>query len=359
MKLGLHAYSFVLASGLRETYKPKRETMTAEQMLDKAVQMKFTALQLGRNSLTKWDMVTLVNLGHAAKEQGVVLHLSTNTLLGKLPAKASELGEAPPRKMNDGMGEHLADMIRYAYTLGAEQVTVGLSHLQGNVQQRQRTLEQLLQELDVAIKTAERYSIMLALENGRHTAAADLAAVVQAAQSDWVGVCFDTGNPLTVPEDPIDAAKQLAPYCKSVHLKDFAVFRTSNGAMLINSPLGEGVIDAAEVVSALKLKNPETPVFLQTTAERVPVPVLSDEFLQRYPRITARALAALLRLGESEYNANELRFPYERVNPVEKEVLKWEEERIKRSRTKYFGPQSLTLPLGEEEEAEEDGDKDT
>ena len=92
-------------------------------------------------------------------------------------------------------------MIRAAFTLGAPQVTVGLSRLTGNVQQRQQTLEDLLRELDVAIKTAERYKVVLAIENGRHTAAADLAAFIQAAQSEWVGVCFDIGNPLTVPEN--------------------------------------------------------------------------------------------------------------------------------------------------------------
>jgi len=331
--------------------------MTASQLLEKAGLWKFNALQLAYNSRAEWDMVTLVNLGHAAKELGISLHLSTHSLTGALPEKAiPKDGEsqeeanarviAKHKMANAGKGEHLADMIRYAYTLGASQVTVGLSNLQGNVSQRQGTLEKLLQELDVAIETAKRYNIMLAIENGRHTAAADLAAVIQAADSPFVGVCFDMGNPLTVPENPIDAARLLAPHCKSVHLKDYHVYRTVEGAMLVNCPLGEGAVEITEVVSALKLNTSDMPVFLQTSADRVAVPVLNDEFLQLYPRITARALAGLLRRGEHEYKDDEMRFPHEQKNVVERDVLKWEEDRLKRSLEKYFGPQSLTLPLG-------------
>ena len=326
MKLGLHAYSLVLAGGLREYQPVGRGVLTAAQLLDKTAQWKFSALQFARQSLAEWDMVTLANLGHQAKELGLTLHLSTNSLVG----------------------EHLADMIRHAYTLGAVQVTVGLARLQGNVAQRKSALEALLRELDVAIKIAQKYKIMLAIENGHHTAAADLAALIQAAESDWIGVCFDMGNPLTVPENPVEAAELLAPYCKSAHLKDVQVYRTVDGAMLLNCPLGAGVVEIPEVLRVLNSHHMDLPVFLQTSAERVPVPVLNDDFLQRYPRITARALAGLLRRGTASYQHEEMRFPQERDHPVERDVLKWEEERLKISLVqakKLLGTQSLTLSL--------------
>jgi sugar phosphate isomerase/epimerase len=323
MKLGLHAYSLLLAGGLREYQPLGRGVLPADQLLEKAAQWKFSALQLARQNITAWDMVSLVHLRDQAEKLGLTLHLSTNSLVG----------------------EHLSDMIRHAHTLGAEQVSVGLARLQGNVQQRKQTLEALLSQLDVAIKTAEKYKIMLAIENGRHTAAADLVALIQAAQSAWIGICFDMGNPLTVPEDPREAAELLAPYCKSVHLKDFQVYRTADGAMLVNCPLGEGVINIPEVLGVLNQHQLDLPVFLQTVAERWSVPVLDDAFLQRYPRITARALARLLRLCAADYNADAMCFPHERERTSEPAILKWEEDRLKRSREKYFGAQSLTLPL--------------
>jgi len=326
MKLGIHAYSLLLAAGLREYQPVGRGTLTASQLLDKAAQMKFAAVQLARHNITDWDMVALVNLRRQAEELDLTLHLSTNSM----------------------QGDHLADMIRAAYTLGATQVTVGLSHLRGNVQQRQHTLESLLGDLDVAIKTAERYKVTLAIENGRHTAAVDLAALIQAAQSEWIGACFDMGNALTVPENPVESAEVLAPFCKSAHLKDFQVYRSVDGAVLVNCPLGSGNVEIVDVLRVLKTQQPSMTVFLQTAAERLHVPVLNDEFLHQYPRISARALAGLLRRGAFNYNVEELAFPHEHKKP-EREVLKWEEERLKQSlkqAQKMLGNESLTLSLG-------------
>ncbi len=118
MKLGLHAYSLVLAGGLRDYQPVGRGLMSAAQLLKKAAHYKFAAVQFAQQSIPgfpEWDIVSLVNLRHQAEALGVSLHLSTNVL----------------------RGEHLATMIRHASTLDAPQVTVGLSHLTGNVQQRQ------------------------------------------------------------------------------------------------------------------------------------------------------------------------------------------------------------------------------
>lgn len=328
MKLGLHAYSLVLAGGLREYQPVGRGIMSAPQLLEKAAQYKFAAVQLAEQSIPgfpEWDMVTLVNLRHQADALGLSLHLSTNVL----------------------RGEHLATMIRHAYTLGAGQVTVGLSRLKGNVSQRQKTLENLLRELEVAIKTAERYKVMLAIENGRHIASADLAAFIQAAQSDWVGVCFDMGNPLTVPENPVESAETLAPFCQSVHLKDWQTFRSAEGAMLVNCPIRKDIPEHAEILHKLKQHRPHAVVFLQTVAERIPVPLLDEQFLLQYPRITARSLAGLLRRGTLVYAEEELRFPHE-GKASERDILKWEEDRLKLSlkqAQKLMGTESLSLPM--------------
>jgi sugar phosphate isomerase/epimerase len=332
MKLGLHAHSYLLAGGLSDYQPVGRGVLTAAQVLEKAAVLKCSAVQLARQSIAggntaAWDMVMLVTLRRQAEEAGLSVHLATDLL----------------------QGEHLADMIRAAHTLGAAQVTVGLTRLTGNVPQRKSTLEHLLTELDVALKTAERYEIMLAIENGRHTAAADLAALIQAAQSEWIGVCYDMGNALTVPENPVEAARLLAADCVSVHVKDFQVYRTAEGAVLVNCPVGDGVVEVTDILRHLHAQRPEIPVFLQTVAERVPVPVLNDDFLQQYPRITARSLAGLLRRGKLDYAPEELTFPHER-KASEREVLKWEDDRVKRSlkqAEKLLGTQTLTLSLEE------------
>ncbi|HOF89438.1 MAG TPA: sugar phosphate isomerase/epimerase, partial [Armatimonadota bacterium] len=244
MTLGLHAYSLVLAAGLREYRPVGRGVMTAADMLDTAKKLGLSAVQLARAQVATDDLVALANLGKKARDLGLALTLSTNQLAG----------------------EHLVTMIHTAHTLGAAQVVVGLCCLQGNVKERQRRLEALLADLDVAIKRAERYKIPLVFENGRHTASADLAAFIQAAQSDYVGACYDMGNALTVPEDPVDAAEILGPYCHGAHVKDLAVYRTNTGVMLVNCPVNDGALEIVAVLKALKARKPELTVFLQTAA---------------------------------------------------------------------------------------------
>lgn len=326
MKLGLHARALQLASGLGD-YKPVgKGALTASQVLEKAAKLGLEAVQLSLANLPDLEMMTLGNLRGKAEELGLLLHLAADSL----------------------EGEHVVDTIHAAHLLGATQVTIRLSDLKGNVQERQQRLESLLDELDVAIKRAERYAVMLAIENGRHTAAADLAALVQAAQSSSVGICYDMGNSLTVPEDPVAAAETLAPYVKSIHLKDLQVYRTEMGVALINCPLGEGTLPIVDTLRVLKVRQPQAPIFLQTAASRVDVPLLDDTFLQSYPRITARALAGVLRRGKLHYDPETVQFPHEGKAP-EREVLKWEEDRLKKSVKqvhKLIGTASLTLSLG-------------
>ncbi len=328
MKLGLHANALLLAAGLQDYQPVGRGALDAAQVLEKAAHYKFAAVQFCLQNIPgfpKWDMVTLVNLRHQADELGLTLHLAADIL----------------------EGEHLTDVIRRAHTLGAKQVVAGLAELKGNVQERQRTLESILLSLDGAIKTAERYGIMLAIENGRHVAAADLAALIQAAQSEMIGVCFDMGNCLSVPENPVEAAETLAHYCQCAHMKDWHIFRTVDGVMLQNCPVGAGVVEITDVLRVLKVKKPMIPVFLETSATRLAIPLLQDEFLKQYPRITARALAGILRRGALVYNEEDMRFPHER-KAGEREVLKWEEDRLKTSlkqAQKLMGTESLTLSL--------------
>lgn len=304
---GLHAYSLQLAAGLRHLRPPDKSLFTVHKMLAWAQSLKLSAVQLAKSQLPMMEnssdrMVELLKIRENAGD--LTLHLSTNKL----------------------EGPHLEEMIRTAHTLGAKQVTVPLSRLSGTVQERKKRLETLLKYLDIAIHRADRYQVMLTIENGRHTSAADLAALIDAAQSDWFKACFDIGNALSVPESPAEAATILLPHCKSVHVKDLQVFRYKEGVLLKNCPLGQGIVGLDEVLDVFAAQ-PELIFFIQTAAEIVQVPLLDDKFLVEYPRITARALAALLSKGKNDYTPAELKYPHEN-NFSWGDLIKWEKKQV-------------------------------
>ncbi len=326
MKFSLHAHSLSLHMGLRN-YKPIGQgIMQLNELFEKAKSMGVSNLQLVQKNLPEnLDMMALARIGNEAKRFGITLFLSTDTL----------------------EGTHLANMIHAASTCGAKSVTVGISHLKGNVKERQARLQNLINDLEPALKAAEKWKIHLLIENGRHSAAVDLLAFIQALSCSYVGVCFDTGNPLSVPENPLESVKTLLPYIRAMHIKDFEVFRSREGIKLVNSPLGTGSVPLVEILKVTKEINEKVPMFIQTDAVRLDVPLLKDSFLDDYPRITAKAVVAALRNGKITAEEDKIKFPFETKNS-DKVILDFEEDRLQKSLKemhKLIGLESLTLSL--------------
>ena len=71
----------------------------------------------------------------------------------------------------------------------------------------------------------------------------ELARLVEAAGTDFVGVNFDSGNALWTLEDPVDALETLGKYTLTTSLRDSAVWPSDNGARVAWTAMGEGTID--------------------------------------------------------------------------------------------------------------------
>jgi len=328
MRLGLDSKSYMLRAGLSDYQPVGKGVLTPVEMVEEAKKLDLDAIMLksefiSQNVPSKWDMLKTVAIRTACEQAELAIAISTNSL----------------------DGEYLSDLIRAAHMMGAKQVTTSISHLKGNVSTRKERLEQTLNELNVAIKTAEKYKITLAIENGVSAAAADILPFVQAAESANFSVSYNMANSLTVPEVPADAAELLGKYLTSAVVSDSMVYRTPSGIMLINSAIGKGAVDVLHVLKTLNKFNDNMYVFLNTAAERTKVELLSDQYLVDYPRISARALADILRRGPSEYVETEHLFPFEE-RKSEQAILKWEEDRLKESlieTKKLLGYQTLPL----------------
>ena len=98
---------------------------------------------------------------------------------------------------------------------------------------------------------------MLALENHIDFTSQELLRIIETVGSEHLRVNFDTGNALRLLEDPVEAARRLAPYTISTHTKDISPRRTGGSpsdtvAWWPSCPAGEGVIDMPGVVRTLK-----------------------------------------------------------------------------------------------------------
>ncbi|MBZ5595345.1 MAG: sugar phosphate isomerase/epimerase [Acidobacteriia bacterium] len=225
--------------------------------------------------------------------------------LKKLRARAEQLGmyievmaELPKR---DDAGA-FEDTIRAAKATGA--LCVRCAALGGRRYENfsewpawQAFVTQSKAAIDRALAIATREQLPLAIENHKDWTAGELAAIMKDKSSEYLGVCLDTGNNISLLDNPMDAIETLLPYALSTHFKDMAVEPYTDGFLLSEVPLGEGIIDLKRAVSAVRRARPKTRFTLEMiTRNPLQVPCLTDKYWVTFPERNGRYLADALRL---------------------------------------------------------------
>jgi hypothetical protein len=72
-----------------------------------------------------------------------------------------------------------------------------------------------------------------------------------------MGVTFDVANVVQRGEDPVAAARRVAPYVRQTHLKDAVLFFVDDGLRRQERPCGQGLVDYATILPLLREHRPE------------------------------------------------------------------------------------------------------
>jgi len=151
--------------------------------------------------------------------------------------------------------------------------------------------------IDRALAVATRVQLPLGIENHKDWTAEELASLMKQKSSEYLGVCLDTGNNISLLDDPANAIETLAPYAFSTHFKDMAVEPYADGFLLSEVPLGEGIIDLKRAISAVQRAHPKTRFTLEMiTRNPLQVPCLTDKYWVTFPERNGRYLADTLRM---------------------------------------------------------------
>jgi sugar phosphate isomerase/epimerase len=166
-----------------------------------------------------------------------------------------------PSGLEDGMNRWAFDdmvaQIQNAALIGASvmRVTPGPGPADFRHQPRQPRLDVLARWFKEAVLVARRHNIKLAAENHGDYTAEEMLWLVEAVDSPSFGVTFDTGNFLRRMDDPVRAMERLAKYTFATHIKDVQVRKgvsPSEWFFFSSTPLGDGLIDIAELARLLK-----------------------------------------------------------------------------------------------------------
>jgi sugar phosphate isomerase/epimerase len=109
--------------------------------------------------------------------------------------------------------------------------------------------------LKKAVKVAEDNGVVLAIENHIDFTSLEILDILDGVGSNNLKINFDTGNALRLFEDPVEAARNVAPFTVATHTKDIVARFGGSPAERFTSwesvPAGQGLIDLLSIARVL------------------------------------------------------------------------------------------------------------
>ncbi|MBS1811682.1 MAG: TIM barrel protein [Acidobacteria bacterium] len=181
--------------------------------------------------------------------------------------------------------------------------------------------------LRLAMPIIEKYKVTVALENHKDWTLEDFLRLLRTYQSQYLQVCLDFGNNISLLDDPYELVEGLAPYAKSTHIKDMGLQPYEDGFLLSEVALGEGMLDLPRIVATIQKANPNTKFSLEMiTRDPLKVPCLTKQYWEVFPDRNGKYLAQIFKLVQQKSS----RKPLPTVDQLSREErAKVEEDNVK------------------------------
>jgi sugar phosphate isomerase/epimerase len=194
----------------------------------------------------------------------------------------------------------------------------------------EETLANVKRMLKEAAPQAGEFGLSLAIEDHQDFTSAELVELCESTAAN-VGVCLDTGNALSVGEDPLEFAKTVAGCVKHVHLKDYRVQWTSEGYRLIRCAIGDGAIPFEQIVEVFKDRPVTMALEIGALCARH-IRLLNSSWWKGYPARSADSLARGLKAArvKTMREDEDWRTPFEK-SAAPAEIVEYEMGQLHRS----------------------------
>lgn len=234
-------------------------------------------------------------------------------------------------------GETLADAVRRTAAIGAGLIRLHLTPVLegGRAAWGARWAEMVAHGRATLRREAARArdaGLAIAVEDHQDFGSEELLEISNDAGTH-VGIVFDTGNPFSVGEDPVEFARRAGPRIRHVHLKDYVAQPTDEGYRLVRCAIGDGCVPFGEIAGVLEAHAPSLTASIEPGAlESRHIRLFTPDWWNGYPPRSARELGtALARLRRNRLDENaDPRTPWERGAPRD-EVVAYEMGQVRRS----------------------------
>jgi sugar phosphate isomerase/epimerase len=165
--------------------------------------------------------------------------------------------------------------------------------------------ETLLQETARSLRSQRQmlkdHNVILAIETHFEFTTHELLKLFEQCDTepgDYLGICLDTMNLLTMLEDPLRATERILPWVVSTHIKDGALLLTNEGLVSFPAEIGNGVIDFRQIVERLSSLPREVHLSIEDHGGSFSLPIFESHFLSEFPDLTLQDFVLLIRLAQ-------------------------------------------------------------
>jgi sugar phosphate isomerase/epimerase len=165
--------------------------------------------------------------------------------------------------------------------------------------------ETLLHETATSLRSQRNmlkdHNVILAIETHFEFTTHELLRLFEqcdADPGDYLGICLDTMNLLTMLEEPLAGAERILPWVVSTHIKDGALLLTNEGFVTFPTEIGKGAIDLRQIIERLSSLPWEIHLSIEDHGGSFSLPIFDSHFLSKFPDLTLREFVSLVRLAQ-------------------------------------------------------------
>ena len=179
-----------------------------------------------------------------------------------------------------------------AYGLGVSIVrscSGGLMRWQNDPPETEHMLREAARELKKQAPVFRDNGVILAIETQFEFTTTELLALFDMCEvepGDYLGICLDTMNLLTMLEDPVMATERILPWVVSSHIKDGGVIRNNEGMISFPAAIGKGVIDLESIIKMLLSTGKQIDLSIEDHGGQFQIPANEEWFIERFPDLT-------------------------------------------------------------------------
>jgi sugar phosphate isomerase/epimerase len=141
------------------------------------------------------------------------------------------------------------------------------------------------------------HNVILAIETHFEFTTFELLRIFEMCEAepgDYLGICLDTMNLLTMLEDPVSATERILPWVLSTHIKDGGLMLTDDGFLSFTTEISKGIVDLKKIIQRLNKLNKNINLSIEDHGGSFSIPVYDFSFLSKFPDLAVEEYAQLI-----------------------------------------------------------------